>query len=57
MSIFKGKTLLITGGTGYIGSHTAIELLKQGKNIYELPLKVCFYARVSTLNEMQKSYK
>ena len=31
------------------------EALKQGKNIYELPLKVCFYARVSTLNELQKS--
>lgn len=31
------------------------EQLKKGKNIYELPLKVCFYARVSTLNEMQKS--
>ena len=29
--------------------------LKQGKNIYELPLRVCFYARVSTLNELQKS--
>ena len=31
------------------------EELKKGKNIYELPLKVCFYARVSTLNELQKS--
>lgn len=29
--------------------------LKNGKNIYELPLKVCFYVRVSTLNELQKS--
>lgn len=31
------------------------EELKKGKNIYELPLKVCFYARVSTLNEFQQS--
>lgn len=31
------------------------EELKKGKNIYELPLQVCFYARVSTLNEFQKS--
>ena len=29
--------------------------LKEGKSIYELPLKVCFYARVSTINEIQKS--
>ena len=31
------------------------EYLKKGKNIYELPLRVCFYARVSTQNELQKS--
>lgn len=31
------------------------EEIKKGKNIYELPLKVCFYARVSTLNELQKT--
>lgn len=25
--------ILITGGTGYIGSHTAVKLLEQNKNI------------------------
>ncbi len=25
--------ILVTGGTGYIGSHTAIELLKSGEDI------------------------
>lgn len=27
------KTILITGGTGYIGSHTAVELLEAGYNV------------------------
>ena len=31
------------------------ELLKEGKKIEELPLKVVFYARVSTENELQKT--
>ena len=26
-------SILVTGGTGYIGSHTAIELLKNGEDI------------------------
>ena len=26
-------SILVTGGTGYIGSHTAIELLKRGEDI------------------------
>ena len=29
---FKMK-ILLTGGTGYIGSHTAIELIKQGYEV------------------------
>jgi len=28
--------ILVTGGTGYIGSHTAIELLKRGEEIVVL---------------------
>ena len=31
--MFKNKILLITGGTGYIGSHTTIELLNQGHEV------------------------
>jgi len=27
------KTILVTGGTGYIGSHTAVELITQGYNV------------------------
>lgn len=30
-----------------------IEAVKTGKNIYELPLRVCYYARVSTDHELQ----
>lgn len=28
-----GSTILVTGGTGYIGSHTAIQLLHSGKSV------------------------
>ena len=31
------------------------EEIKSGKTIYELPLRVVYYARVSTLNELQNT--
>ena len=27
------KTILVTGGCGYIGSHTVLQLLEQGYNV------------------------
>jgi UDP-glucose 4-epimerase len=27
------KTILVTGGTGYIGSHTVVQLLNAGHNV------------------------
>ena len=29
-----GKKILITGGTGYIGSHTAVELISKGYEVF-----------------------
>ena len=33
MSIGAGKTILVTGGCGYIGSHTIVLLLEQGFDV------------------------
>jgi hypothetical protein len=30
---FSGKTILVTGGGGYIGSHCTLELLNEGFNV------------------------
>ena len=30
--MFKGKTLLVTGGCGYVGSKVVQELIKEGSN-------------------------
>ncbi|MED9873826.1 MAG: NAD-dependent epimerase/dehydratase family protein, partial [Eggerthellaceae bacterium] len=29
----KSQTILVTGGAGFIGSHTCVEVLEQGYNI------------------------
>ena len=29
----KKETILVTGGTGYIGSHTVVELINEGYNV------------------------
>ena len=33
-SAIRNKKILVTGGTGYIGSHTVVELQKQGYEVY-----------------------
>lgn len=44
--------ILLTGGTGYIGSHTAIELIKRG---YEVEIMDnLFNSKITVLNEIEK---
>lgn len=46
------KRILVTGGTGYIGSHTIIELYKQG---YELDVMDNLYnSKVTVLDQIEK---
>lgn len=32
----SSRTVLVTGGAGYIGSHTCLELLNEGDNLYNV---------------------
>lgn len=32
--VLAGKKILVTGGTGYIGSHTVVELIHVGAEVY-----------------------
>ncbi|AYQ56982.1 hypothetical protein MS2017_1285 [Bathymodiolus thermophilus thioautotrophic gill symbiont] len=34
--MMKNKTILVTGGAGYIGSHTCVELLEKGYRVIAL---------------------
>ena len=46
------KKILATGGTGYIGSHTAIELIKNG---YEVELlDNLFNSKITVLDQIEK---
>ena len=36
--------ILVTGGTGYIGSHTCVELLEKGMDVTKLEAIPCIYA-------------
>ena len=45
-------TILVTGGTGYIGSHTVVELIKKG---YELEiLDNLFNSKISVIDKIEK---
>ena len=36
MEFYKSKTILVTGGTGFIGSHTIVELLNENNEVIVL---------------------
>ena len=42
------KTVLVSGGAGYIGSHTAVELLNAGYNVAIKPLSEGFLINISS---------
>lgn len=46
------KTILLTGGTGYIGSHTAVELLNEGYEI--ICVDNCYNSSPDVLNRIEK---
>lgn len=46
------KTILLTGGTGYIGSHTAVELLNEGYEI--ICLDNCYNSSPDVLDRIEK---
>jgi UDP-glucose 4-epimerase len=46
------KTILLTGGTGYIGSHTAVELLNEGYKI--VCVDNCYNSSPDVLDRIEK---
>ena len=46
------KRVLVTGGTGYIGSHTAVELIKAGYEV--LILDNLFNSKITVLDKIEK---
>lgn len=50
-----GKTVLVTGGAGYVGSHTVVELLKQNYNVISIDNLVNAFA--ASPNEKPEAIK
>ena len=55
-------SILVTGGTGYIGSHTVVELIKEGKDVVIVDnlanSKICVLDRIEAITGvMPKFYK
>ena len=53
-------SILVTGGTGYIGSHTVVELIKTGKKVCIVDnlsnSKVCVLDRIETITGVRPEF-
>lgn len=54
---FETKYVLVIGGLGYIGSHTTLELLKNGFNVVLVDnLSNCYESALRTIKELAEQY-
>jgi UDP-glucose 4-epimerase len=51
----SNKTILVTGGAGYIGSHACVELLQAGYNV--IVVDNLSNSKAESLNRVKKNHR